>query len=123
MTPELVAMLTRDDLQSNTKADLIRSDLLRRCHTFDRLLRPYRQDRIRGTILEDTITIPEDAISVEDDLTGVVAFEFEEEAHYGCSDMNNIHDHYDDMGFTVHLNREVIVLHGMDEQERDPDDL
>jgi hypothetical protein len=123
ISKELAVILARSELQPSTKADLIRCELLDRCDIFEPLLRPYRKDSIRGTILEDTIKIPDDAITVKDDLTGVVGFEFDEEAYYGCRDMDSLHDHYEDMGFTIYFDREVIVLHGMDEQEREPDDI
>lgn len=82
------------------------------------VLDPYRTDKDRGAIMEDTIKIPDEGLTIKDDLTGIVAFEFDEDAYYGCKDQNNVHENSDDMGFTIDLKKGVVVLHAIDLPER-----
>lgn len=121
ISDELIDALRHDD--QSTAEKLISSELLEHRQDLAMLLEPYRTDKIRGTISDDTIEIPLGCITFIDDSSGTVHFEYLEEAYYGCRDMDKTHDHYDEqLSFSIDVNTKSITLSGMDEHERDPDE-
>jgi hypothetical protein len=122
LSRDMVSVLQRD-LKQSTREDLLRTELACHCDDLGPLLGPYCQDKLRGTVFEDTIEIAEDGVLLKDETHGTVFIEFSEEAHYGCKDMNDVHDHSPEIPFTLDLSGGTLVLHGMEEQIREPDEV
>jgi len=122
ISDELAEILTRPDLRTETKEDLIRSMIESRCEELEELLQPYLNDTIRGTIAADSIKLSDDAVALKDDDSGTVWVEFDEEAYYGCRDMDKLDDHTEQLELKVLPYRNCILLRGIDRHERDPDE-
>jgi len=79
----------------------------------------YRSDVGRGSIMDDSIKIQPDGISLESDLTGSVIFEFDEDIYYGCKDMDGLEEHYEGIDFSIDLIGKKLILHAADLQIRE----
>ena len=85
-------------------------------------LGPYRSDKVRGEVDADSVAFTSkenDGIVMHDFNSGAVYIEFDEEAYYGCKDMNTFYDHQEKTPFRIDPEMEIIEFDLLEDFERD----
>lgn len=120
--PDELVMLLKSDIYSNqTRVGAIHDFISNILGEFYQYLRAYQSDEARGTICDDSLEL----VDLENDgvefsaETGIFHITFSEEAWYGCRDMNNFHEHEENIPFTIDLDSNLFIAHFYNQPYRD----